>query len=151
MRQILGKQDDDAGVCRSFVLNTPLLSRFKNDRNRVQKRLLTITLGEAAARRCGLASVGVCIDSARLFAFRTGIAILDLSWHYEVEGDLPIGCVLEGNYFLSHDNHTSPARMMPGWNGSTQWSCAPSPKSSFRMCPAREPCSTSIGAFCIRW
>jgi hypothetical protein len=106
MRQILGKQDDDPGVCRSFVLNTPLLSRFKNDRNRVQKRLLTITLGEAAARRCGLASVGVCIDGARLFSFRTGIAILDLSWHYEVEGQLPISCVLEGNYFLSHDNHT---------------------------------------------
>jgi hypothetical protein len=106
MRQILGKQDDDLGGCRSFVLNTPLLSRFKNDRNRVQKRLLTITLRQAAAKRCGLTSLGVCIDQARLFAFRTGIAILDLSWHYEVERDLPISCVLEGNYFLSHDNHT---------------------------------------------
>jgi hypothetical protein len=105
MRQIVGKQDDDPGVCRSFALNTPLLSRFKNDRNRVQKRLLSITLGEAAAARCGFASMTACIDDARLFAFRTGIAILDLSWHYEVEGPLSIGCVLEGNYLLSHDNH----------------------------------------------
>lgn len=105
MRQIVGKQDDDPGVCCSFALATPLLSRFKSASNRVHKRLLTVTFGEAAARRCGFASVTACIDGARLFAFCTGIAILDLSWHYEVEGELPIGCVLEGNYLLSHDNH----------------------------------------------
>jgi hypothetical protein len=44
MRQILGKQNDDPGVCRSFDLNTPLLSRFMGDNNRPQKRLLSLRI-----------------------------------------------------------------------------------------------------------
>lgn len=41
-----------------------------------------------------------------MFLFRTGVAILDLSWHYIGESEeLPAQVVLEGNYLLSHGNH----------------------------------------------
>lgn len=106
VRQILGKGHGEPFLCQSFVLNTPVLSRFKGNNNRLQKRLLEINLRQAAAKRCGLASLCACIDGARLFSFRTGVAILELFWYYEVDGELSFGTVLEGNYFLSHDNHS---------------------------------------------
>jgi hypothetical protein len=112
VQRIMGIQSDGLNLCQPFVLQTPLLSRFKDlDKNRLKNRLLPLSFGLASAKRCGQASLMACIDGARLFSFRTGIAVLDLFWHYEVEeGDLSLGGVLEGNYFLSHSFHTQSNR-----------------------------------------
>ncbi|MFC7517607.1 hypothetical protein ACFQUU_21580 [Herbaspirillum sp. GCM10030257] len=111
VQQILGRKGEASRLCRAFVLKTPLLRRMKGENNRPQDRLLCTPFRQAAIRRCGVASLDTCIDGARLFAFRTGIAILDIWWHYETDGPLQASAVLEGNYFLSHDNYTENDRV----------------------------------------
>jgi hypothetical protein len=106
VRQVMSMQPgQEAGPCRLLRLDTTLLSRHRGEDKHGHKRALTIDLRQAAAQRCGRTSLNVVIDGARLFAFSTGIAILDLYWHYEVDGELSPDVLLEGNYFLSHDNH----------------------------------------------
>jgi hypothetical protein len=122
IRQIIGgDESNQLKLCTFFRLATPqILSQVKGGK----KRLFTLDLksGSAAQRRCGVNALGFQFDNARVFVFRSGIVILDLSWHYEKQNNveennaeesdedkkrLKVNAVLEGNYLLSHDNHRS--------------------------------------------
>lgn len=109
-RQILGAKADEATVCISLRLRkgegVQALTQFHGGK----PRLWRIRLGEAAQQRCGRDAIDLQFDNARLFLFRTGVVILDLSWHYSAKGGtLPADVVLEGNYLLSHGNHPAKA------------------------------------------
>jgi hypothetical protein len=84
-------------LCAPFELaQSALLSQHKGGK----ARQWTLSISKAAQERCGLCVLKVQIDRARLYLFRTGIGILDLSWHYlEARNTAEI---LEGNYALSH-------------------------------------------------
>ncbi len=108
-RQIMGAKADEATVCISLGLGregkqalTQLLGG--------KPRLWRLRLGQAAQNRCRQNAIDLQFDNARLFLFRTGVVILDLSWHYSSRnGTLPADVVLEGNYLLSHGNHPTKA------------------------------------------
>ncbi|WP_409408492.1 hypothetical protein AAE485_08055 [Acidithiobacillus ferriphilus] len=84
-------------LCAPFELaQSALLSQHKGGK----ARQWTLSISKSAQERCGLCVLKVQIDRARLYLFRTGIGILDLSWHYlEARSTAEI---LEGNYALSH-------------------------------------------------
>lgn len=105
VRQILGEHANDPGLCRSFSLGTKLLERGPGDNNRPVKRRLRMALGNAAFSRCGLRSIDICVDGARLFAFRSGLAIVNIFWHIDSDGDLSADGLLEANYFIAHGDH----------------------------------------------
>jgi hypothetical protein len=120
IRQIIGGDDSNQlKLCTSFRLATPqILSQVKGGKD----RLFTLDLTPSAQKRCGRNAPMFQFDDARVFVFRSGIVILDLSWHYEKQNNveennaeesdedkkrLKVNAVLEGNYLLSHDNHRS--------------------------------------------
>jgi hypothetical protein len=148
IRQILGVSSKPT-ICLSFELADKtllLLSQLKGGK----PRLFFINLNSGAKQRSGIDSIYFQINNANLYLFRTGVAILDISWHYcsykkydpntkeakdlkatndakkEIEdnnhtknkynaedlkiedGDIFINAILEGNYFLSHNNENIP-------------------------------------------
>ena len=114
MRQILGAHPDGAPVCVTLTLTSDgsqVLSQVQGGDPRVWR----IPLGKAAEKRCGRKFIDLLVDKARLFLFRTGAIILDLSWHYVNDrGDvLPATVVLEGNYRLSHDDRSRAKKEVP--------------------------------------
>ena len=124
-RQILGAKAEDATVC----VNLRLSSEGVQSLTQVlggKPRLWQLHLGQAAQKRCGRAAIALQFDNARLFVFRTGVVILDLSWRYVADGDaLPASALLEGNYLLSHGNH-------PGKSPATP-ADAPAPLDALRL------------------
>ena len=149
VRQILGKPNKPT-ICLSFELaDKTLLSQLKGGK----PRIIPISLNQAAKKRSGIDLIYFQIDNAKLYLFRTGVAILDISWHYcsykkydlnaketkeskdlkvasetkketdennhiknkpdsedlKIEdGGIFINALLEGNYFLSHNNENPP-------------------------------------------
>ncbi len=104
-RQILGAKAEEATVCVSLGLGSEGVQALTQIHGG-KPRLWRLRLGKAAQERCGRDAIDLQFDNARLFLFRTGVAILDLSWRYGDSGDaLPAPVVLEGNYLLSHGNH----------------------------------------------
>ena len=120
----------DPTLCTSFELSDPqcLRMRSSGEGKGPKPRNWRICLGKAASARCALRTAtqpatqaqsneretdaptvmfDLQFDQARLFVFRTGLAILDLTWRYvRLKGDdksIPANLVLEGNYLLSHD------------------------------------------------
>lgn len=103
VQQILGVDTYRPLLCLPFVLQGALLAQKKGGK----KRLFSLPLKPAAQQRSGHHTLDVQLDGARLFLFRTGVAILDIFWHYETPaGALDMSALLEGNYYLSHDNHS---------------------------------------------
>ena len=100
VRQILGGRIEGEHLCLPYTLEGTVLQQIKGGK----PRLWRMTLGSAARNRCGQTTIDLQFDGARLFVFRTGIAILDLAWHYPASDPLPPAVVLEGNYLLSHGN-----------------------------------------------
>jgi len=101
-------EDTEDKVCVSLRLSKEgrrILSKSQDEKLQLKSRLWGLYLQKAARERCGRDEIDLQFCNARLFLFRTGVAILDLSWHYIATGDgLPALVVLEGNYFLSHAN-----------------------------------------------
>lgn len=105
-QQILGGAAENFPLlCAPFDLaQSALLSQRKGGK----PRLWTLSLSASAQKRCGRESLTVQVDRARLYLFRTGIGILDLSWHYQ--GATQTTEILEGNYTLSHGQYQRAAK-----------------------------------------
>jgi hypothetical protein len=105
-QQILGGAAENFPLlCATFDLaQSALLSQRKGGK----PRLWTLSLSASAQKRCGSESLTVQVDRARLYLFRTGIGILDLSWHYH--GATQTKEILEGNYALSHGQYRRAAK-----------------------------------------
>ena len=106
-RQILGATAEEVIACVSLTLSSEgrqALTQVEGGKPRHWR----LQLGKAAQKRCGQEAIDLQFDKARLYLFRTGVVILDLSWHYVgAVNPLPAAIVLEGNYLLSHGNHPS--------------------------------------------
>ena len=105
-QQILGGAAENFPLlCAPFDLaQSALLSQRKGGK----PRLWTLSLSASAQKRCGRESLTVQVDRTRLYLFRTGIGILDLSWHYQ--GATQTTEILEGNYALSHGQYQRAAK-----------------------------------------
>lgn len=102
-----GDKPDRSLLCAPFTLNVPtMIAQVKGGK----PRTWTIEFGKAATARCGTSEVCMQFKTARLFVFRTGVVILDISWGYSMkEHDKPLNdaILLEANYLLSHSNHAA--------------------------------------------
>lgn len=112
-RQILGAKDEDTTVCVNLSLSSEgvqALTQFKGGKPRYWQ----LFLGNAAQTRCGQETINLAFCKARIFLFRTGVVILDLSWRYGIhQASLPASVVQEGNYLLSHGNYVSKSPTEP--------------------------------------
>lgn len=94
-RQILGAKAEETTACVSLTLSNEgkALTQVKGGKPRHWR----LHLGKAAQERGGRDVIDLQFDKARLYLFRTGVVILDLSWRHVEDGDvLPASVVLEG-------------------------------------------------------
>lgn len=118
VRQILGEKHDESAapegslICKSLKM-TDETCRVLSQLHGGKPRNWRTQLGKAASKRCGQESIDVQFDRARLYLFRTGIVILDLTWHYHGES-LPASVVLEGNYLFSHGQYKTEVQTAQG-------------------------------------
>ena len=124
VRQILGGESSGVPLCIPYefadlsVLNAALIEKGVPRRYRspadaetstkVVRQYFRIAFKAAAGKRLGTQGVRLRMDSARLYVFRSDIAVLDLGWHYLADGsaddDAAVDprAIVEGNYLLSH-------------------------------------------------
>lgn len=125
--QILGQEkgNQEPHLCNAYELTSSNPLSHSNGSGHERLFILRLKANGAAARRCNVEEFGMQFRGARLYVFRTGIAVLDLSWQYKylsfhqkkqdggiearASREKPVpGILLEGNYILSRAAPESP-------------------------------------------
>lgn len=105
MQAILG---GDAKICLAYKLaTTDLVSKYHSlgeheGKKVTKKKNWRIQYTAAAKKRSGMSSVELQINEIRLFVFRSGVALLEVTVKYQ--GRVTQALLLESNYALTHDH-----------------------------------------------